>query len=77
MKLVITWILSSFGVIALSLILAWMDLRDRGYLQDDLITSCRPPGDQGEKLVATLYKSADGGPLTLNCTYHATIGMAP
>ena len=41
------------------------------------VTECRPPAEPGEKLVATLTKSADGGQSTLHCTYHATLRFAP
>lgn len=40
-------------------------------------TPCRSPNKLGEKLVATLYKSADGGPSKLHCEYHSTLAFAP
>lgn len=77
MKAFLTWALGMIAVIVYAVMLAWMDSRDREYLRNDRITACRPPGDQGERLVATLAKSADGGPLTLHCTYHATMDGQP
>lgn len=56
---------------------AHADRTDAMRLFDDKVTECRPPGDEGEKLVATLTKSADGGALEIHCTYHATISRAP
>lgn len=53
-----------------------MERREIAYLNNDQITDCRPPGDQGERLIATLANSADGGPLEIHCEYHATIARA-
>lgn len=55
----------------------WIDTIDSYQLSNDGVTACKPPRNQGEKLVATLYKSADGGPLELHCAYHATLSFAP
>jgi hypothetical protein len=55
----------------------WIDAHDAYMLHNDGVTACQPPRNTGEKLVATLRKSADGGPLTLHCTYHADMGFAP
>lgn len=66
--------------IALNLVIAnadWIDAHDAYLLHNDDVTACQPPRNQGEKLVATLRKSADGGPLTLHCTYHSDMGFAP
>jgi hypothetical protein len=66
----------TIGVVLVVLIFAVISHADRidaAKLFDDSVTECRPPGDEGEKLVATLYKSADGGPLMLHCAYHSTI----
>lgn len=60
MRFEFAWGAGILAVIIYSLALAWVDMSDRAYLHDDRITACRPPGDQGEKLVATLRKSADG-----------------
>lgn len=76
MKGLLAWSAGMIAVIVYTVVLAWMDSRDRVWLRDDRITACRPPGDQGEKLVATLRKSADGV-LAIDCAYHATQGFAP
>lgn len=76
MRFEFAWGAGILAVIVYSLALAWVDMRDHAYLHDDRITACRPPGDQGEKLVATLSHGADGG-LALNCAYHAAQGFAP
>lgn len=62
-------------LLAIKVVLVSADQIDHFKLHDDTVTGCRPPGDEGEKLVATLYKSADGGPLTLHCSYHSTLGV--
>ena len=69
--------LTVIGIFALLLVYGWMAERDSLALANDAVTDCRPPGDEGEKLVATLIKSHDGGPLTIHCTYHATLSFAP
>lgn len=51
-----------------------MGQRETAYLHDDQITSCRPPVNQGERLVATL-SDEDGG-LQIRCTYHSTMARA-
>lgn len=60
-------------LLAIKVVLVIADQIDNFNLHDDTVTGCRPPSDEGEKLVATLYKIADGGPLTLHCNYHSTI----
>lgn len=77
MKPLLAWFAGMIAVIVYTVALAWMDSRDREYLRNDRITACRPPSDQGERLVATLAKSADGGPLLLHCSYHATLDGQP
>jgi hypothetical protein len=72
-KLTICFIGAVITLLAIQCVLKNTDEIDRFRLYDDSVTACRPPGDEGEKLVATLYKSADGGPLMLHCTYHSTI----
>lgn len=72
------WIVA--GIIAIIVVIAnadWIDTLGGDALGNDRITESRPPGDTGERLVATLSKSADGGPPTLHCTYHATLSFAP
>lgn len=76
MRFEFAWGAGILAVIVYSLALAWVDMHDRAYLHDDRITACRPPGDQGEKLVATLAQSDDGG-LALKCAYTSTQGFAP
>lgn len=73
MKALFAWVVGIMAVISYVVLLAWMDHRDREYLHNDNVTACRPPSDQGEKLVATLSKSADGGPLELHCMYSAKL----
>lgn len=63
-------------LLAIKVVLLHADEIDHFNLHDDTVTGCRPPGDEGEKLVAILRKSADGGPLTLHCTYHSTMREA-
>jgi len=58
--------------VLLFVVLSHAERIEAAKLFDDSVTACRPPGDEGERLVATLYKSADGGPLTLHCEYHST-----
>lgn len=76
MRFEFAWGAGILAVIVYSLALAWVDMRDHAYLHDDRITACRPPGDQGEKLVATL-STRDDGVLAVSCDYHATQGVAP
>jgi hypothetical protein len=71
------WIVGIFAVTTLLTLYDWTSARDSYQLHNDGVTACKPPRDQGEKLVATLYKSADGGPLTMHCTYHSTLNFAP
>lgn len=77
MKLAITGLVISVSAIALILSNAdRIDAIDSYQVGNDGVTACQPPRNQGEKLVATLIKSADGGPLELHCTYHATLSFA-
>ena len=55
----------------------WIDAHDTYMLHNDGVTACPPPRNQGEKLVATLRKSNDGGPLMLHCFYDSTLNFAP
>lgn len=70
-------LIGAIGVLLVFAILTNADRIDAMQLYNDKVTDCRPPGDEGERLVATLSKSADGGPLELNCIYHSTLSFAP
>jgi hypothetical protein len=74
MKLIITGLIVL--AVAAALIVKNADAIDSYQLHNDGVTACKPPRNEAEKLVATLYKSADGGPLTLHCAYHATVSFA-
>lgn len=69
--------LTFVAVCALLLVYDWVGAHDREVLASTPITQCRSPSNTGEKLVATLYKSADGGPVSLHCEYHSTLAFAP
>lgn len=61
------------GFVALS----WLDVKYNEFLRNDNITACRPPGDEGERMVAVLEREYHGGPLILRCSYHATLDYQP
>lgn len=73
MKLTLAVVFIVTCLCAVKVVLLHADEIDHFRLHDDTVTGFRPPGDEGEKLVAILRKSADGGPLEIHCAYHSTL----
>lgn len=71
------WIVAAGVLITIFSVYGWVESRDREALDSDGVTDCQPPRNEGEKLVATLRKNADGGALMLHCAYHTSLSLAP